>query len=191
MKQNPHNYKGAEKFKLLRHKFGKSVKTAKKYFYAQKFESCIGDSRQTYKLLNDIKGTTRKSSQVPALNTCNARCTDPSSADIAEEFNTFFTSVGPKLKYNIKHVPLTKMDEVNHSMYLKPITCDKFREIIDNLDNKFSSGDDGISNVIVKISSNVTIPYLTQIINTSLQGGIFPDDLKKPKSFLFTRMDRN
>ena len=181
MKENPHNNEAAKKFKLLRDKFGKSVKKAKTDFFAQKFESCIGDSRQTYKLLNDTKGITRKSSQVPALNSCNARCTDPSGADIAEEFNTFFTNVGPKLKYNIKPVPLTKMDEVNHSMYLKPITCDEVREIIDNLDNKISSGDDDISNVIVKLSSNVTIPYLTQIINLSFEEGIFPDDLKKAK----------
>ena len=83
------------------------------------------------------------------------------------------------------------MNEVNHSMYLKPVTIDEVREIIDNLDNKFSSGDDDISNVIVKLSSNVTIPYLTQIINKSFEEGIFPDDLKKPKSFPFTRMDRN
>ena len=95
----------------------KVLKKRKKDNYAKKFESCIGDSRQTYKLLNDIKGTTRKNSQVPSLNTCNARCTDLSSADIAEEFNTFFTNVGPKLKENIKDVPLPKMDEVDHSMY--------------------------------------------------------------------------
>ena len=41
-------------------------------------------SRQTYKLINDIKGTNRKSSQVSALNSCSERCTDPSSADFAE-----------------------------------------------------------------------------------------------------------
>ena len=61
MKQNPHSNEAAKKFKVLRDKFGKSVKKAKKDFYKQKFESCIGDSRQTYKLLNDIKGITRKS----------------------------------------------------------------------------------------------------------------------------------
>ena len=137
MKQNPQDNEAAKKFKLLRNKFGKSVKKAKKDYYAKKFESCIGDSRQTYKLLNDIKGTNRKNAQVPALNTCNARSTDPSSADIAEEFNTFFTNVGPKLKENIKDVPLPKMDEVNHSMYLKPFTVNEVREIIDNLDNNF------------------------------------------------------
>ena len=64
------------------------------------------------------------------------------------------------------------MDEVKHSMYIKPITIDEVREIIDNLHNKYSSGDDDIANVIVKLSSNITIPYLTQIINKSF-------DLKK------------
>ena len=158
----------------------KLLKSFKK-IYAQKFESCIGDSRQTYKLLNDIKELTRKSSQVPALNTCNARCTDPSSANIAEEISTFLTNNGSKLIYNIKNVRLTTMDEVYHLMYLKPITCDEVRENIGSLDNEFSSGDDEISNVIVKLSSNVTIPYLTQIINEFFEENFFPDDLKKAK----------
>ena len=133
----------------------------------------MGDSRQTYKLINDIKGTSRKSSHVPALNSCSERCTDPNSADIAEQFNTFFTNVGPRLKENIRHVPLPEMNEVNHSMYLKPINIDEVREIIENLD-KVSSGDDDISNVIVKLSSNITIPYLTQVINNHLKKEYFP-----------------
>ena len=134
-----------------------------------------------HKLLGDIKRTTRKSSQVPALNTCNARCTDTSSAAINEEFNTFFTNFGPKWKENFKDVPLPKMDDVNHSMYLKPITVDEVREITYNLDSKFSSGDDVLSNLIVKLSSNVTIPCLTQIITKSFKEGIFQNDLKKAK----------
>ena len=186
MKQNPQNIEAATKFKLLRSferitKFETCVIKAKKDFYRQKFESCMGDSRQTYKLINDIKGTNLKSSQVLALNSCSERCTDSSSADIAEQFNTVFTNVGPKLKEKIKHVHLPEMNEVNHSVYLKPITIDEVREIIENLDNKFSSGDDDISNVIVKLSSNITIPYLTQVINKSFEEGMFPDDLKKAK----------
>ena len=73
------------------------------------------------------------------------------------------------------------MNEVNHSMYLKPITIDEVREIIENLDKKFSSGDDDISNVIVNLLSNITNPYLTQVINKSFEEGMFPYDLKKAK----------
>ena len=156
-------------------------KKLKKIFIEKNFESCLGNSRQTFKLINDIKGTNRKSSQVPALNSCSERCTDPSSIDIAEQFNTFFTNVGPKLKEKIKHVPLPEMNEVNHSMYLKPITIDEVREIIENLHNKISSGDDDFSNVIVKFSSNITTPYLTQVINKSFKEGKFPNYLKRVK----------
>ena len=63
-------------------------------------------------------------------------------------------------------------------MYLKPITIDEVREIFDHLDNIYSSGDDDISNVIVKLSSNITIPYITQIINKSFAEGTFPNELK-------------
>ena len=92
MKQYPQNNEAAtkSKIKLLRNKFETCVKKAKKDFCTQKFESCMGDSRQTYKLINNIKGTNRKSSQVPAFNSCSERCTDPSSADIAGQFNMFF-----------------------------------------------------------------------------------------------------
>ena len=83
IKQNQNN-EAATKFKLLPNKFETCVKKAKREFYRQKFESCMGDSGQTYKLINDIKGTNRKSSQRSALNSCSERCTDPSSADFAE-----------------------------------------------------------------------------------------------------------
>ena len=66
-------------------------------------------------------------------------------------------------------------------MYLKPITPDEVREIFDHVDNKYSSGDDDISNILIKISSSITILYLTQIINKSFKAGIFPDELKKAK----------
>ena len=159
----------------------KHVSKKLKKIFIDKNLNHVWETQGKHKLINDVKGTNSKSSQVPALNSCSERCTDSSSADIAEQFNTFFTHVGPKLKEKIKHVPLPEMNKVNHSMYLKPITIDEVREIIENLDNKFSSGDDDISNVIVMLSSNITIPYLTQVINKSFEEGMFPDDLEKAK----------
>ena len=136
-------------------------KKLKKIFIGKNLNH-VWETQGKHKLINDIKGTNRKSSLVPALNSCSERCTDPSSADIAEQFNTFFTNVGPKLKEKIKH--LTEMNEVNHFMYIKPITIDEAREIIENLDNKFSSGDDDISSVI-----KVIIKYHDSIPNSGNQ----------------------
>ena len=37
------------------------ITTKKKQFYNNKFDKCIGNSRQTYKLLNELKGKTNAS----------------------------------------------------------------------------------------------------------------------------------
>ena len=51
------------------------------------------------------------------------------------------------------------------------------------LDNKISSGDDLINNVLIKTSVEVVIQYLVFLINFSIQRGIFPKELAKAKFF--------
>ena len=51
------------------------------------------------------------------------------------------------------------------------------------LDNKFSSGDDLINNVLIKTSVEVVIQYLVFLINFSIQMGVFPKELAKAKVF--------
>ena len=52
-------------------------------------------------------------------------------------------------------------------------------KIIDQLDNKSSSGDDNISNLVVKQSKIEIVPILTFLINKSFRDGVFPEALKK------------
>ena len=54
-------------FKDLRNKFEDTVKRTKKQFYWNKFKSCIGDSRQIYKLLNEISGENKTKTDIPFL----------------------------------------------------------------------------------------------------------------------------
>ena len=53
-----------EKFKALRTKVEKTTKAKKNSYYEQKFSNCIGDSKQVYKFLNELKGVTIKNSNV-------------------------------------------------------------------------------------------------------------------------------
>ena len=57
----------------------------------------------------------------------------------------------------------------------------KYKKTSDRLDDKSSSGLDNIGNVLVKISLEVTIPYLTYLINLSFINGKFPGALAKAK----------
>ena len=67
-------------------------------------------------------------------------------------------------------------------MYLFPATEQEILEVIQNLETKSSSGDDYISNLMIKTASTSIAPYLTWLINKSLNQGVFPDKLKKSKA---------
>ena len=72
-------------------------------------------------------------------------------------------------------------------MFLNEVSNAEVKLISDQLDNKSSSGDDNVNNLIVKASAPVVIPYLTHLINKSLSHGIFPTELKKAKILPFLK----
>ena len=106
--------------------------------------------------------------------------------DIANGFNQYFTSIGPKLAEDIQNVT-----NKNISDYLieKPscnfefhhIDENKVCEIINNLSNKSSCGFDGIPLKLTKYLKPLIIQPITLIINQMLTTGIFPDKLKIAK----------
>ena len=54
-------------------------------------------------------------------------------------------------------------------------------QAIDNLENKNSFGDDGISYKLLKFIKDEIISSLTVIVNQVITTGIYPDSLKKLK----------
>ena len=81
------NNQKLEKLKALRTKVEKTIKAKKNFYYEQKFSKCIGDSKQVYKLLNELKGVTIKNSNVPYIIKDGRRIDD--NLDVANELNTF------------------------------------------------------------------------------------------------------
>ena len=117
-KTNPHNSDYLKTFKDLRNTFQKALETTKKQFYFNKFKSCVGDSRQTYKLLNEIKGKQKNTHNVPCLDVIKADDNEPSDIDIAEAFNDHFTSIVEKIIQNLPPSEEIKISRVEKSMYL-------------------------------------------------------------------------
>ena len=78
--------------------------------------------------------------------------------DIADKFKYFFTTVGKGFQNDVPNVDRFNVEYVPYSMLLKK-TCEKeVFKVLNNLDNKSSSGDDNISNIIVKTSAKVMAP---------------------------------
>ena len=112
---------------------------AKKSFYWNKFKSCIGDSRQTFKLLNDLNGKTKTKLNIPLLDTCDQLTPEYSNIDIAEAFNKHCTNMAEELTKDISPTQTFETNE-DKSMWLYQVTVLEVKEIINSLDNKCSSG---------------------------------------------------
>ena len=105
---------------------------------------------------------------------------------LANEFNEFFTGIGPKLSDQI--IPPENLD---YKSFLKRVITTEFNFVemeendiikeIATLADKSSCGYDGISSILLKKIANSIKPILTLIINQSLCTGIFPSKLKIAK----------
>ena len=180
-KNNPENPETLVNFKKQRQKFENAVKCKKRTHYMNKFRHCIGDSRQTYKLLNELNCKNLAQSNIPVLDSCLQVQENPSNKDIADKFNDFFTNIGENLKKELPKIDPPCLPKLNHSMFLFKVTEPEIHQIISQLDDKSTSGDDYVSNLIVKSSKNAVAPLLTILINASFSKGVFPSELRKAK----------
>ena len=135
---------------------------------------CVGDSRQIYKILNNLRGNTNTSKKIVSINSISGNCITDESA-IANEFNAHFSSIGINLAKNIPNQGITQsFDTPNFCMFNFPVTESEVHIIISNLQNKASSGVDGISNLVLKASPFAIVPILRQLIEVSFKSGHFP-----------------
>ena len=106
-------------FRSLRDRFDKEIKLSKKNYYWNKLKNCIGDSRQTYKILNDISGKSNKNSKILLLQSCIDENDNATERDVADKFNYFFTNVGKGLQNDVPNVDRFNVEYVPYSMLLK------------------------------------------------------------------------
>ena len=62
--------------------------------YLSKFNSCLGISRQTFKLLNELKGKSSNSTYIPLLSSGFNNKIETTDEDNANLFNNFFATIG-------------------------------------------------------------------------------------------------
>ena len=175
------SFRAKEKFEDARLLFEKNFRITKAMFYRNKFTSFKRDKRQIDNMLNELTGKKNESKKIPILESCSNNIENPSLWDNAAVFNKFFANIGSEISEHLNGEFVCLVPKVQQSMFLFQAKEREVAEIISNLENKFSSGDDDISNVLVKVSSPVTVRYLTFLINLSMNKGEFPKELKKGK----------
>ena len=107
------------------------------------------------------------------------------SPSIASTFNSYFSSVGDRIADSIP-VSDTSFREFltspnSHSFYFYPTTAVEIENIISSLKNTAPQNIDEIPVRLLKTIKSLISPYLSTLINESVQSGIVPPELKTAK----------
>ena len=177
------NSANKENYKTSTHLF-ESIKQKSKKNYHNILNTYKSDMKRTWATMKEIIGSKRSSgaSFPKRLVVNNFEIFDQMT--IAENFNNFFSEIGPKLASKIPDSIISFEHFLQGDYQIleeKPVTDDELNEAIKTLKSKKSSGYDEISSDVIKHISPLIFDPLKYIFNLSLEKGIFPDQLKIAK----------
>ena len=174
------NFKGYEKIVL------KGIERAKRDYFDRVFLAYKCDMKRTWQVISETLNRNKRKHDMPSLFTHEGRDL-VDSTEIANAFNTYFANIGKNLSSQIDQNNVIAdykqylTSPTRETLKFECITKDYTIKAIDNLENKNSSGHDGISNTLLKTIKNDISQSLTIIINQMLTTGIFPDAFKLSK----------
>ena len=154
----------------------------KRNYFSNKIQSCAGDTKETWKTINQLVNKRSKTTEILSLKDGEHTISKPQ--DIAETMNKFFCNVGKDLSENIpnKENPLLNGDygerETDSTFPFKPITTDEVKKACSKIKNSNGSGTDRISSHFIKVGIEILAPSLAQLFTMSLSVGCFPDNWK-------------
>ena len=200
LKSTPHNDLRYETIKTNLTTYNKilkqCIKNAKLSYYSKYFQNCKADIKKTWKMINEIINKNKLKNDLPTVFKINntKMCNE---SDIANEFNRYFSEIGPTSAVSIKPPDNNKnvhdylIDEIQHNFEFHTIDEKCVIETIEMLKSKTSHGVDQISNKTLKYLKHEISQPLAQLINQSIITGTFPNELKKAKiTPIFKKGDR-
>ena len=106
------------------------------------------------------------------------------NSHITEEFNKYFTNLGPNLASKMQNSSKIFEDflfPVQENMEYRDLTFEEFEKSFKSVKQYKAAGHDNIdSNVIIKVYDEISYP-LFMIFHSSFNEGIFPEQLKVAK----------
>ena len=113
------------------------------------------------------------------------------SKKMANIFNEFFVNISSKINEKIPRTKKLALDylhsNIDSSFFISPVTTLEIVDIISSLKNGKAAGPFSIPINLLKILSNLIAEPLCTIVNGSFSTGIFSDDLKLAKSYLYIK----
>lgn len=190
-KTNPADDSLSKKFYRERNRVRKMIKQSKRKYYYTLFYKNRNNPKKTWEVINSLALNKVKDKCAPPKLRMDSGLVITEGDAICDAFNSFFSTVGPRLAGDIParyhlHTDNTLMCDPNYTQEtvfdeFEPCVSDEICTIIDDLDANTATGLDGISTKAIKCLKNVIAEKLAACINRCLVDGTFPDALKMAK----------
>ena len=163
-------------YRVARNKAVSILRSAKREFYNNSFEENKNNTRAIWKSIKTLTGSKNNTRQIKNLKIDGREVDD--KTEMAEQFNTYFSTVAEKIRRHLSTVPfdLFKLvnfvksrkndQEINFSVPV--ITISQVIKTIMKINPYKASGIDKISARLLRIAAPVIAPSITRIINMSL-----------------------
>ena len=173
------------RYKEYRNLLSILLKRSKTNYYNHYFDINWNNIKNTWKEIKSILSIKPNPSDIPKiLNTNDSNITNP--VEIANFFNSYFSSIASQTKVNIKHSNKRFSDFLtnrarNSFFFSSPTDKDEIALIISSLDSTKSVGPNSIPTEILKLLKNDNSCQIVDILNMSFTSGVFPSALKLAK----------
>ena len=162
----------------------KVKKIAKRRYYLSEFDTKLGDMKSTWRLIDEVTGRKRDSTPLPKHFNLPDGSTTSTQKEVADGFNNFFCKIGPTLATNIDN---SGLPSDNYKKFMGPRSSEVFEffpvsicqltNLIKTFQNKNSSGNDLISNTLLKKAFPYLANHLKNLINLSLATAYVPPQI--------------
>ena len=180
----PKTHNSHKTYLTYRNIFNKLKRTAKKMYYEQLLKKYEKDMKRTWAVLNSLIGKHNdKSNSVQHFKINDTLEKQPKR--IANHFCQYFNNVGPTIEQSIPPANYTPdhylKNKVDANIFFAPTDPFEVSNLISGLNNKPSSGHDGIALSTLKTLNNELKEPIAMLVNKSLYEGHMPDTLKRAK----------
>ena len=189
--------KGTDKLKLKYTSYKniliQLIRLEKRRYFVNRLELSKNDMQKTWKIIKQAMNLNKNKPNITRIRQDNVIVDDP--GNISNIFNEYFSSIGENLAQNIPASDKHFVDFLGNpnpdSIFFVPIHKYEILDIVSNLDNKKSSGYDGVNNFLLKGIIVSIVDPLVHIFNLSLLNGQVPDIMKIAKVVpLFKKGDK-
>jgi len=184
LKKRPFDRALRHEYCILRQNASNSLKYAKRQYYREKLNQANNNAKLFWSVINDLAGRSkpRDSFNIGKFLLGSPKITPLLCKEVANDFNSFFASVGSELASVINSSGpqvLNDSDYALHSVFtLRTVTEQDVIRHVMSLRGGSSPGLDGVPASVLKNNLHILSKPLLHLVNLSLSKGIFPSNLK-------------